>query len=476
MRSRGRASTRSNGGSALGSDLREPLRALVRDLETVVPYAAALHKRQSGLRINVNRMQEAVEPEDPREGLVITLWNGRRFSEYATNDWTWNGLREAAMAAARRAMQDAQGPASDIDPGEPWEGDFRSPLGQDPDTLPLSAKLSLARERRDAALGHDPQVVNAISVVGHTRLEDTFVNRAKAVRQTIVRSDAIAVVYVSDGKNVADVHGGLSKNGGLDAVAMPADLIPGLVADAKRLLGAERLKPGTYDVVTDPEWSGIIAHECFGHGMETDLYVRERALSRHYIGKPVASNIVNMFDDPSITAEAGGFFFDDEGAPSRTTHIIKDGILQRGLTDLASAHRLGLARSANGRRESFARKAYARMTNTFFGGGKHTPAEMIRSVRDGLYLRHATNGMEDPQAWGIQVEGLWAEEIKDGRLTGRVFSPVIMTGFVPDLLKSITMVGNDPFISGLGMCGKGHKEWVKNTTGGPHLRMTARLA
>jgi TldD protein len=51
-----------------------------------------------------------------------------------------------------------------------------------------------------------------------------------------------------------------------------------------------------------------------------------------------------------------------------------------------------------------------------------------------------------------------------------------MTGFVPDLLKSISMVGNDRYISGLGMCGKGHKEWVKNTTGGPHLKMKARLA
>jgi len=116
------------------------------------------------------------------------------------------------------------------------------------------------------------------------------------------------------------------------------------------------------------------------------------------------------------------------------------------------------------------------MTNTFFDNGASSKDEIIASVEDGLYLRYATNGMEDPQAWGIQVEGLWAEEIKQGKLTGKVFSPVIMTGFVPDLLKSISIVGNDRHISGLGMCGKGHKEWVKNTTGGPHLKMKARLA
>jgi TldD protein len=322
----------------------------------------------------------------------------------------------------------------------------------------------------------DPMVKNAISVLNDVASHDIFVNRHQRLSQKIVRTDAILVVFVSDGKNMTDLHLGASKNGGFEAVPISEIEIRSLVEDGKKLVVAERLKPGTYTVVTDPEWSGIIAHECFGHGMETDLYVRERALSQKYIGKPVASPIVNMFDDPSIIQEAGGFYFDDEGQLSSPTHIIKNGVLQRGLTDLASAHKLKLTRSANGRRESYARKAYARMTNTFFASGAHTKDHMIASVKNGLYLRHATNGMEDPQAWGIQVEGLWAEEIKNGKLTGTVYSPVIMTGFVPDLLKSISMVGNDGFISGLGMCGKGHKEWVKNTTSGPHLKMKARLA
>src|SRR6185295_16117264 len=111
------------------------------------------------------------------------------------------------------------------------------------------------------------------------------------------------------------------------------------------------------------------------------------------------------------------------------------------------------------------------MTNTYFAPGKSKPADLIASVEDGIYLRYATNGMEDPQGWGIQCEGLWAQEIKNGKLTDKIYSPVIMTGFVPDLLQSVSLVGNDRVISGLGMCGKGHKEWVKNTTGGPHLKM-----
>ncbi len=456
----------------------EKLTDLIKRLENKVPYAAALYKKKSGTRINVNRVQESVEPEDPSQGFVFTLWNGQQFFEYSVNHQRWKDIETDLLDVARMAMASRKKgeKSAEIDPGPALTSDFASPVEKDPTVVPLLEKLSIARTRMQAALGLDPLVTNAISILGHTTCEDIFVNRTKQMSQKITRVDAILVVFVSNGQNTTDLHTGVSKNGGLEAAVISDQEIRLLVADGKRLLNAPRLTPGLYDVVTDPEWSGIIAHECFGHGMETDLYTRGRAMSQKYMGKPVASKIVNMFDDASLIQESGGFFFDAEGQLATPTHIIKNGLLERGLTDLASAHKLKMKRSANGRRESYARKAYARMTNTFFENGSHTKDAMIASIKNGLYLRHATNGMEDPQAWGIQVEGLWAEEIKNGQLTGTVFSPVIMTGFVPDLLKSISMVGNDRFISGLGMCGKGHKEWVKNTTGGPHLKMKARLA
>ncbi len=460
------------------ADIKTQLTELVSGLEKTVPYAAALYKRSSGTRINVNRVQETVEQIDPSEGVVFTLWNGQSFFEASFNRLDWAELKNNLAALARTAMQsvDPSQAKTEIDPGPNVTQTYFSSLILDPVKVPLEKKLAQAKDHLNTALSADKRVTNAISVLGDVTHDDVFVNRHKVISQHITRVDVILVVYLTDGQKTSEVHDGFSKNAGFEIAVFPKDQIEQMVRDGIALLKAERLKPGVYDTVVDPEWAGIIAHECFGHGMETDLYTRERALSRLFIGKPVASDIVNMFDDPSNVKEAGGFLFDDEGQLSSSTHIIKNGILERGLTDMASAHKLNLSRSANGRRESYSRKAYARMTNTFFGNGGSSPADVIRSVENGLYLRHATNGMEDPQAWGIQVEGLWAQEIKNGRLTDKVYSPVIMTGFVPDLLKSISMVGNDGYISGLGMCGKGHKEWVKNTTGGPHLRLKARLA
>ena len=83
--------------------------------------------------------------------------------------------------------------------------------------------------------------------------------------------------------------------------------------------------------------------------------------------------------------------------------------------------------------------------------------------------------MEDPKHWGIQCIISRGYEIRDGKLTGKVVSPVIMTGYVPDLLGNISMRSADRVVEGNGACGKGYKEWVKVADGGPYLKTKARL-
>jgi TldD protein len=230
-----------------------------------------------------------------------------------------------------------------------------------------------------------------------------------------------------------------------------------------------------YDLVSDPSVTGMIAHEAFGHGVETDMFLKERARAADYVGKRVGSDLVNIVDDPTAPGGYGSNFIDDEGQPATPTVIIRDGVFQRGLTDLYSATRLGIPRSANGRRESIHRKAYARMSNTFFARGRHTRDELLASLDDGLLVARGLNGMEDPKGWGIQIWSNFAREYKGGKPTGVLYAPVAMTGYVPALLADVSMVADD-FDIVPGTCGKGWKEYVANGAGGPHIRTRARLA
>jgi TldD protein len=82
------------------------------------------------------------------------------------------------------------------------------------------------------------------------------------------------------------------------------------------LLDAERLSPGEYEVIASGEVGGLIAHESFGHGVEMDMFLKERARARDYVGKPVASPLVDLYEDPTLPGGNGSYFFDDEGQPA----------------------------------------------------------------------------------------------------------------------------------------------------------------
>ena len=245
---------------------------------------------------------------------------------------------------------------------------------------------------------------------------------------------------------------------------------------ALRLLNAKTIVPGKYEIITDPSISGLIAHEAFGHGVEMDMFVKNRAKAKDFVGKRVASDLVNMYDGAASCVSAASYFFDDDGVEAKSTCIIKDGILQTGISDCLSAMELNTEPTGNGRRESYKRKVYTRMTNTFFEKGDSNLETMIKSVKHGYYLCQTNNGMEDPKNWQIQCTASYGLEIKDGKFTGEIVAPVVISGYVVDLLSSISMVSNERKVIGAGMCGKGHKEWVFVSDGGPCLKAEAKLS
>lgn len=338
-------------------------------------------------------------------------------------------------------------------------------------------KISQAREKIAFMKGLSSAVKSAALRYRFTWMEEEYISQKKHLYQKIPRFEVIVRAVVGGPKGgVTSVHDGFARQGGWEHAEFSNELVRELVSVGEKIADAPRLDPGEYDCVFTPSLSGILAHEAFGHGTEGDTMLKGRAKGSDYLGKRVASDLVTMVDSPAFTKEAASYFFDHEGEVARDTVIVEKGFLKNPMADWRSAELLGIARTPNGRRESFDHKVYTRMTNTIFLEGKDNFSDMIASIENGFLIDHATNGMEDPKGWGIQVEALYAERIRDGKLTGEIFSPVIITGYVPDILQSISMVSEKTEINGLGMCGKGHKEWVKVTDGGPYLKLRALLA
>jgi TldD protein len=87
-----------------------------------------------------------------------------------------------------------------------------------------------------------------------------------------------------------------------------------------------------------------------------------------------------------------------------------------------------------------------------------------------MFLHSGSSGMEDPKGWGVQISGIVCERIKNGKLTGEFFYEASMTGYLPTILGNVTAISKQADLTGdAGMCGKGHKEWVRVSSGGPYI-------
>lgn len=409
-------------------------------------------------------------------GFALRMWNGGAYFEYSLDDISGD-IRDLAKKIVKEAVPSKTLTDKEIKPGEPLD----EPLVQsfvrenDFDDYSDEERLAFCKKVRDMAKAKSDKVVNATGYLQPFTVSKLFVSKNRELDQYYGWVNAMVIAIYNDGKIVRAREDAYSTKIA-DVMAELPTKIDALIAKAEKLAKAKPIKPGVYDVITDSSISGLIAHEAFGHGVEMDQFVKDRALAKEYVGKYVASPVTNMRDGAAAVVSAASFFFDDEGVLAGDTRIIKDGVLVAGMCDNVSASQLGVIPTGNGRRESYKRKAYTRMTNTFFEPGKDKLEDMIASVKRGYMLFETNNGMEDPKNWQIQCTAEYGIEIIDGKLTDNYVSPVVISGSVPELLKSITMVSDGKKIIGAGMCGKGYKEWVRVTDGGPALKVRAKLA
>ena len=461
--------------------LKPALRKLVAALNERFRYASvlAVEEKYRGWRVSRNGISIGSEGERGY-GFCIRVFDETGCAEYSINSFSEEMIPVIVETMAERIAAEKAALPGCISPfptklpdDTPAKIEKAAKFEIDPFEMGDEAILALLGRIREKGLAVEG-ILDMIVNVSCSAERKLFISENRDLDETHMWTNASVVALASRGEEVKDYYQPYSILGGAELLdAMEKD-VPAVTKAVLELLKSEPMIPGEYDCICSPEVTGMIVHEAFGHGVEMDMFVKDRALAKNCIGEYVASPLVTMHDGATVD-ESATWSFDDEGTLTGDTVIIDKGVLKTGMCDALSAGRLGIAPTGNGRREGPERKAYTRMTNTYFEAGTSTPEEMIASVEYGFLLENPSSGMEDPKNWGIQCMVNIAREIRNGKLTGRIFSPIVLTGYVPDLLKSVSMMSSKVELSGSGFCGKGYKEWVKVSDGGPYMKARIRL-
>jgi TldD protein len=409
------------------------------------------------------------------QGVGVRAISGDKTAFAYSDDISARALEDAARAtraiaaAGQSRRVRARGTGGRLTPPAPIRYQPLDPLA----SLPSEAKVAMLEKVERLCREADPRVVQVMAHLGG-EYEVVLIARSDGLLAADVRPLvrlSVQVIAEHNGRRESGSAGG----GGRTDYAHFTDAVleetaRQAVHQALVNLEAGPAPAGTMTVVLGPGWPGILLHEAIGHGLEGDFNRKGSSAFAGRLGERVAAPGVTVIDDGTLPHRRGSLTVDDEGNPTQRTVLIEDGVLRGYMQDSLNARLMKMPVTGNGRRESFAHLTLPRMTNTIMLAGAHDPAEILKSVRKGLYAVNFGGGQVDITNGKFVFSAAESYLIEDGRVTRPVRGATLI-GNGPEALTRVSMIGNDLKLDpGVGTCGK-EGQSVPVGVGQPTLRI-----
>jgi len=314
--------------------------------------------------------------------------------------------------------------------------DLHDPHGHD---LPPEEKIELARRCEAAALAADPRITNSEGGdFGDRRGRYAYATSHgfSGEYRTSSFSLAVSPVATRDGEMQRDSWYHVTRR--RSRLDDPEEIGRIAARRAVQRLGARRVKTAEVPVVFDPEMAASLVRHIAGAASGPALYRRASFLVGK-LGERIAAPSITIVDDGTVPGALGSRPFDGEGLPVARTVVVDQGVLRSYLLDTYSGRKLGLPSTHHGARDGSG--VSVSTTNLYLAAGDRDPGDLIRSVKNGLYVTEligfGVNGITGDYSRG--AVGMW---IENGELAYPV-EEITVAGNLLDMLHAVEGVGND---------------------------------
>lgn len=301
-------------------------------------------------------------------------------------------------------------------------------------------KIAMVKEMEDAGRAFDKRITNSNGAGWSNSIgQVTLANSDGFVGQYQTTNASMSVSLLAEENGVKQRDGWYSFNRFFNKIDSPKSIGEEAARRTVRRLGGKKVKSQAVPVVLDPSVAGDFVGMIFGAASGGSIYRRSSYLVDK-VGQEIVAPTITIVDDATIADGLASRPFDAEGVKSSSVTVIENGVLKTYVCDSYSARRLDAKVTGNAGR-SYQAAPGVTATNLFLKNGKDDPKDIIKSVKNGLYLTEmfgsGVNSVTGDFSQG--ASGYW---IENGEMTFPV-QEITIAGNVLKVLKNVQAIGND---------------------------------
>ena len=202
---------------------------------------------------------------------------------------------------------------------------------------------------------------------------------------------------------------------------------------AKSSLDTKPIETNDYDVVLD-YYAATGLLQTFLNAFDGENVRRGRSILKDKIGSEIANPTLSIIDNPLLEKGMYSTKCDGEGSVSKSTDLIKNGVLNSFIYDIYTANKEGVKTTSNGYRGSFLTTPMISPSNLEF---KFSEMKDLTEIEKGVLTTSVLGAhTANPISGDFSVEASNAFKIENGELTDPI-NKAMISGNIFEIIKKV---------------------------------------